>query len=478
MAVKIEEAVRVTPSARQLSWQQLEFYGFIHFGINTFTGRQWGFGNEDPALFNPTEFDASQWVNVCRSAGMTGIILTCKHHDGFCLWPSSYTNHSVKSSPWKNGQGDMVREVADACRAQGLKFGVYLSPWDRHEPSYGDSPAYNAYFQNQLRELLTNYGEIFCVWFDGACGEGKNGKRQQYDWDAYYSLIRELQPNAVISICGPDVRWCGNEAGHMRVSEWSVVPAVMKDNEKIQANSQKVDDDAFSKRIDTREEDLGSREVLARVDEVVWYPSEVDTSIRPKWFYDAADDDQVKTVDQLIELYEKIVGGNACFLLNLPPDRRGLIHENDAWNMAELGQKLRSTYGTNLAAGASVRASQSGTGDGDASCVLDGRSVTFWSPSEKFEPAILEFDLGSVTLFDRIVLQEYIRSGQRIERFQLECKERDKEVWKPLYDGTVIGYKKICRLHATGARYIRLRIAESRLNPMISGFGVYCSQRS
>lgn len=320
MAVTIEKAATIVPSARQLAWQELEFYGFIHFGINMFTGKQWGAGDEDPTIFNPTEFDASQWVDVCHSAGMTGIILTCKHHDGFCLWPSSYTGYSVKSSPWKNGQGDMVREVADASRAKGLKFGVYLSPWDRHDPSYGDSPAYNAYFLNQLRELLTNYGEIFSVWFDGACGEGKNGKRQQYDWDAYYSVIRELQPNAVISVCGPDVRWCGNEAGHTRVSEWSVVPATMKDNEKIHAKSQKEDDGIFSTLINSKEEDLGSREVLAQVDEVIWYPSEVNTSIRPKWFYDWVDDDRVKTVDQLVELYEKIVGGNACFLLNLPPE--------------------------------------------------------------------------------------------------------------------------------------------------------------
>ncbi|NOU75743.1 alpha-fucosidase [Paenibacillus sp. LMG 31458] len=473
MAVTIETAARVTPSERQLLWQQMEFYAFVHFGMNTFTGKQWGFGDEDPSLFNPTEFDANQWVQICQSAGMTGIILTCKHHDGFCLWPSSFTNHSVKFSPWKNGQGDMVREVADACRAHGLKFGVYLSPWDRHELSYGDSPAYNNYFLNQLTELLSNYGEIFCVWFDGACGEGKNGKRQQYDWDAYYTLIRDLQPNAVISVCGPDVRWCGNEAGHMRASEWSVVPASMKDNEKVHAKSQKVDDNSFSKRIDTREEDLGTREVLAQVDEVIWYPSEVDTSIRPNWFYDPADNDLVKTVDQLFELYEKTVGGNSCLLLNLPPDRRGLIHENDARNMSELGKKLRGTYGTNLARGASVRASGSGIGNGDALCILDGRSDTYWTTPEGVATAELEFDLGSIKLFDRIILQEYITSGQRVERFHLACKDSDEEEWRPLYDGTIIGYKRICRLNESRGRFFRLRIAEARLNPMISSFGVY-----
>ncbi|WP_028551519.1 alpha-L-fucosidase [Paenibacillus sp. UNC451MF] len=470
MAVKIEEAAKVTPSARQLAWQQLEFYAFIHFGMNTFTGKQWGLGDEDPQWFHPSEFDAFQWVEVCQSAGMKGIILTCKHHDGFCLWPSEYTNHSVVSSPWSHGRGDMVREVAEACRAHGLKFGVYLSPWDRHEPSYGDSPAYNTYFMNQLRELLTNYGEIFCVWFDGACGEGKNGKVQLYDWDAYYSLIRELQPNAVISVCGPDVRWCGNEAGHTRISEWSVVPATMKDNEKIKEKSQKVDDADFAKRINSREEDIGSRDVLAQVDDVIWYPAEVNTSIRPNWFYDSVEDDKVRTVEQLVELYEKTVGGNAAFLLNLPPDKRGRIHEKDVKNMLELGRRLRSTYSNNLAAHAAATALPSD----DAAYVLDGRSDTYWSPSEGLAPFDIEFDLGSETVFDRIVLKEFIPLGQRIERFQLEYKEG--EVWKLLYTGTVVGYKKICRLNAVTARQIRLRITESRLNPMISSFEVFLSQ--
>jgi len=225
----IKKAVRVRPSMRQLAWQEMEFYAFIHFGMNTFTDREWGLGNESPELFNPTEFNAAQWVEACVSAGMKGLILTCKHHDGFCLWPSKFTEHSVKNSPWKDGKGDVVKEVSDACRKAGIKFGIYLSPWDRHEKTYGDSEKYNIFFMNQLRELLTSYGEIFCVWLDGACGEGPNGRKQVYDWEGYYRLIRELQPNAVISVCGPDVRWCGNESGHCRKSEWSVVPAELLD---------------------------------------------------------------------------------------------------------------------------------------------------------------------------------------------------------------------------------------------------------
>lgn len=233
---QIRYAASITPSPRQLAWQQLEFYAFTHFGMNTFTNREWGDGTEDPALFNPDALDADQWVAAVKSAGMKALILTCKHHDGFCLWPSAYTEHSVKNSPWKNGQGDVVREVSDACRRGGIKFGVYLSPWDRHDARYGQGKPYDDYFVSQLTELATNYGDIFCFWFDGACGEGKNGKKQIYDWERYYAVLRKLQPNAVLNVCGPDVRWCGNEAGHCRKAEWSVVPAELRDAERTASN--------------------------------------------------------------------------------------------------------------------------------------------------------------------------------------------------------------------------------------------------
>lgn len=277
----IEYAANIKPSERQLAVQEMEFYAFFHFTINTFTDMEWGTGKEDPAWFNPEQLDADQWVEACISAGMRGLILTCKHHDGFCLWPSRYTEHTVRNSPWRSGLGDVVKEVADACRRGGIKFGIYLSPWDRHEPSYGDSARYNQFFLNQLRELLTGYGDLFCVWFDGACGEGPNGKRQEYDWEAYYSLIRELQPNAAISVCGPDIRWCGNEAGHCRESEWSVVPSSLRQNEAIQEKSQQADDREFARRYESDEEDLGSRDVIQGEQELVWYPAEVNTSIRP-----------------------------------------------------------------------------------------------------------------------------------------------------------------------------------------------------
>lgn len=473
MAVSIEEAVQVVPTPRQLAWQEMEFYAFIHFGMNTFTGRQWGLGDEDPQLFHPTAYDAAQWVESCRLAGMTGVILTCKHHDGFCLWPSEYTDHSVKYCSWQEGQGDVVRDVAEACREQGLKFGVYLSPWDRHEPSYGDSPVYNAYFQNQLRELLTQYGEIFCVWFDGACGEGPNGKMQVYDWEASYRIIRELQPNAVIAICGPDVRWCGNEAGHTRESEWSVVPAERRSIEEIQAESQQEDDGAFSQKINADTEDLGSRSILAEANRMIWYPAEVDVSIRPEWFYDPGDDDKVKTVEELIDLYESTVGGNSALLLNIPPDQRGLIHETDARHLRELGQWLRDTYGQDLAEGANVWASHTRDSDVQAGNLTDGQSNTYWCPPEGTEQAELVIDLGKEMSFDRVVLKEFIQLGQRIERFQLAYKQ--DEAWVNLYGGTVVGYKKICSFQQTKARYIQLRVTESRINPTLSSFGVYCS---
>ena len=288
-------AAEVTPSARQLKWQQTEFYAFCHFGMNTFTDVEWGTGDTPPEVFQPTDFDADQWAKTIKSAGMRGLILTCKHHDGFCLWPSAYTEYSVKNSPFRDGHGDVVKEVADACKAHGLKFGIYLSPWDRHEPTYGQGEPYNTYYKNQLRELLTNYGELFCIWLDGACGEGKNGKVQKYDWQGYYAVMRALQPNAAICISGPDVRWIGNEAGVCRESEWSVVPSWLAINEYTAEKSQKTDDKRFAKKHNAMVLDLGSRKAIRGETELIWYPAEVDVSIRPGWFYHASQDNKVKS---------------------------------------------------------------------------------------------------------------------------------------------------------------------------------------
>lgn len=272
----LRKAAHVRPSPQQLAWQELEFTCFVHFGMNTFTGREWGDGKEDPKLFNPTAFDARQWARACNDAGMKLLILTCKHHDGFCLWPSKHTEHSVKNSPWKGGKGDVVREVSEACREAGLKFGVYLSPWDRNAKTYG-SDAYNDVYKKQLAELLADYGPVTEVWWDGACGEGPNGKRQVYDWDGYVRVVRELAPQAVIFGMGPDVRWVGNESGLARESEWSVLP-------------KRGPGDQTAK-------DLGHRKYLAGAEELVWYPAECDVSIRPGWFYHADQDDKVKTLE-------------------------------------------------------------------------------------------------------------------------------------------------------------------------------------
>lgn len=439
----VKAAMGVVPDERQLAWQDMEFYAFIHFGINTFTGREWGLGDESPAVFNPEELDADQWVEVCKAAGMKGLILTCKHHDGFCLWPSKYTEHSVKSSPWRAGKGDVVREAAEACKKGGLKFGIYLSPWDRHEKSYGDSGSYNQFYIQQLRELLTSYGDIFCVWLDGACGEGANGKRQVYGWEAYYKVIRELQPRAVISVCGPDVRWCGNEAGHCRKSEWSVVPAYLRDAELVADKSQKSEDPGFSKEVNTGDADLGSREAVRNAGKLVWYPAEVNTSIRPGWFYHAAEDDKVKTPEELLEIYYHSVGGNGSFLLNIPPDRRGMIHENDAECLRKLGNILGKTFAYDLAE--------------EASYTVE-----------------IETDLGEEKAFDRAVLMEEIRLGQRVEGFTLMYREGGS--WRELSAGTVIGHKRICCFPAVTARYLKLIITHSRGNPVIKSFKVYNSQ--
>ncbi|MEW4372252.1 alpha-L-fucosidase [Paenibacillus kandeliae] len=475
MSISIREAATVTPSARQLAWQKLEFYGFIHFTVNTFTDREWGDGTESPDIFHPTELDARQWAQACHAAGMKGLILTCKHHDGFCLWPSRYTEHSVRNSPWRQRQGDLVREVSEACHKYGLKFGIYLSPWDRHERSYGDSEAYNDYFVHQLEELLTEYGDIFSVWFDGACGEGPNGKRQIYDWDRYYAVIRRHQPQAVISVCGPDVRWCGNEAGHTRTSEWCVVPASMQDNEKIQEKSQTEDDATFASRINSDEDDLGSREVIAKADKLIWYPAEVNTSIRPGWFYHATEDDLVKDTDTLMELYERTVGGNSCFLLNLPPDRRGLIHEKDVQVLQELGERIAVYDDNDLAFHAAVQVTECADAQPmlfDGSCLTDGREDTWWQSAEGVEQAMIELDLGQTVTFDRVVLREHIASGQRIEQFTVEVLTASGE-WQVIHMGTVVGYKCICRLAPQQARYMRISIVGSRWCPTLQSVGVF-----
>jgi alpha-L-fucosidase len=453
IAELIGKAARVVPSERQLRWQALEFQAFVHFGMNTFTDREWGEGTENPRLFDLTDLDANQWVEAVKAAGIRGLIVTAKHHDGFCLWPSRFTEHSVKNSPWKGGKGDVVGEVAAACRKASLAFGVYLSPWDRHEPTYGDSPRYNAHFKDQLHELLTNYGEISEVWFDGACGEGPNGKRQVYDWDGYFKLIRELQPGAVISIMGPDARWIGNEAGVTRESEWSVIPVVGFDDLPDEKNPGGI------AHLDAQAQDLGSMERIAAVAKqggrLLWYPGQVDVSIRPGWFYHAAEDDKVKALDHLLDVYYTSVGGNAQLLLNIPPDKRGRIHENDVRRLKELGDRLKATFADNLAAKARISMIYYNSELVDG---IDERGRA--TGCSKRLGTDFEIDLGGPKRFNVAMLKEDLRKGQQVEAFAFDIW--DGKDWKEIARGTTVGYQKLLRFPAVEAAKVRVRILKSR----------------
>ena len=470
-AAIVGTAARLVPTAGQLAWQEMECIAFAHFGMNTFTDREWGEGTEDPALFNPSAFDARQWVRVLKQAGFKMLILTAKHHDGFCLWPSRLTDHSVRRSPWRGGRGDLVREVTDACREAGLKAGIYLSPWDRHEPSYGDSPAYNEHFRGQLRELLSDYGEIAEVWFDGACGEGPNGKRQEYDWPSYYRVIRELQPRALIFGMGPDIRWVGTESGCGRETEWSVVPIAIK--EAAGPGSSLSLDDAFLPG-DMTAADLGSREKLRGAGALAWYPAETDVSIRPGWFYHAKEDGEVKPPDKLLDIYFSSVGQNSVLLLNVPPDRLGLIHENDAKSLIGLRKRLDAIFGTDLTAGAKVESAGAAAGH-PAAALLDRDPLTYWQAAPEKPAATFEIDLRREAAFDTVMLQEYIRLGQRVEEFSLQAWTGTG--WTALAAGTTIGYKRLLRFPAMTARRLRLIISGSRAEPALSGFGLYNSGR-
>jgi len=467
----VQKAADIVPAPNQLAWQELEFIAFTHFGMNTFTDREWGEGTEDPALFNPADFDARQWAQVVKDAGMKMIIVTAKHHDGFCLWPSQLTEHGVKRSPWRGGRGDVVREVAAACREAGLKFGVYLSPWDRHEPTYGDSPVYNEFFRGQLRELLTGYGEVTEVWFDGACGEGPNGKRQVYDWPSYYRVARELQPKAVIFGMGPDLRWVGTESGYGRETEWSVVPIRIREPMAITAGSRMPHciDELFMPG-DMTADDLGSREKLESARALAWYPAETDVSIRPGWFYHASQDAEVKTPERLVDIYFSSVGRNGVLLLNIPPDRRGRIHDSDIRSLRGMRRILDEMFKTDFALSAKIKAGSERKGYG-AVFLVDGDNTTFWTVNEGVEHANLELDLGQEHAFNVAMLQEFIQTGQRVEVFALEAW--DGKEWRVFAKGTTIGYKRLLRFPEVTARKVRLVIAKSRSSPALSSFGLF-----
>ncbi len=420
------------PSPQQLAWQHHEFIAFAHFGMNTFIDREWGEGNEDPKQFNPSDFDARQWATVLKAAGVKLLILTAKHHDGFCLWPSQFTEHSVKNSPWRSGKGDVVREVVDALSEQQIRVGLYLSPWDRNQPTYGDSPAYNQYFRNQLRELLTNYGPIDEVWFDGACGEGPNGKKQEYDWPSYYALIRELQPKALIAISGPDIRWVGNESGVARENESSVVK---------------------------------------RDDHLAWHPAECDVSIRPGWFYHAAEDRNVKSVATLADIYFKSSGRNSVLLLNVPPDRRGRIADADVSRLKEFRAFIDQLYATDYARNAALTASSRRDASADERNLIDGDLSTCWAPADGKDAGYVEFNLGKAQTFNVARIQENIALGERVQAYHVEVFEDGK--WRTITSGQVLGQKQLRRFPPVTAQRVRLVIDQASAPPAISEFGLH-----
>lgn len=440
---KVAMAARLVPSPQQLEWQQMELTAFLHFGINTFTDREWGDGTEDPALFNPTELDAEQWVRTLKDAGFKMVLLTAKHHDGFCLWPTKTTRHSVASSPWKGGKGDVVKELRDACTKYGMKFGVYLSPWDRNAECYGDSPRYNQFFIEQLTELLTNYGEVHEVWFDGANGEGPNGKKQEYDWDAFYKTIQRLQPKAVMAIMGDDVRWVGNEKGIGRETEWSATVLTPGIYARSAENNKRLG--VFGKA-----KDLGSRQMLTNATELFWYPSEVDVSIRPGWFWHEKENDKVKSLKHLTDIYFQSVGYNSVLLLNIPPDRRGLIHEADVARLREFAAYRRQAFANNA--------------------VQNGQ--TQWTAHAGEQ---CEYALKPGSTINVVLLQEDIAHGQRVEDFTVEA--RVGGTWQQLGKGTTVGYKRMLRFPAVEADAIRLTIGQTRLEANIANVAAYYAEQ-
>jgi len=438
-----------------MEWQKLEQIAFIHFSINTFTDMEWGFGNESPELFNPTQLDCRQWVKICKDAGMKGVILTAKHHDGFCLWPSAYTEHCVKNSVWKEGKGDVVREFSEACKEYGLKMGLYLSPWDCNHPDYG-KPEYNQYFKNQLTELLTHYGEVFEIWFDGANGgrgyygtdslHNRTIPADYYDWQGFVDIVRKLQPNCVIhGGAMPDIRWVGNEEGYAGETHWSTMMSqeilAAEKNRQAQLNSGY---------------ENGTR----------WLPSETDVSVRPGWYYHAAEDHKVKTVEQLMDIYYESVGRNSLLLLNLSPDKQGRIFPLDSARLMEWKQQLDLDLGKNLLDDYCTYYSQNSR---SVDFAFDKFFDTYWESFKNY--GYLEIDFGIETTCNRLLLQEHIPEGQKVKAFHADYLENGE--WKTLVKGTTIGYKRILRFIPVKTRKIRIVIDDALAPPQISTVAVF-----
>jgi len=451
------------PDENQLAWHEMEMNAFVHFTTNTFTGKEWGYGDESPSIFNPSAYDADQWVRTFKETGFKGVILTCKHHDGFCLWPSQYTEHSVKNSPWRNGEGDVVRDVMRACKKYELKFGVYLSPWDRNHSDYG-TPAYLEYYRNQLKELFTNYGPVFEMWFDGANGGdgyygGKREKRSingstYYDWPTTLQLVRDMEPAILFfSDAGPGVRWVGNERGVAGETNWNAITP-----DTLHAGK------AGIEKLLNEGHENGTH----------WIPAEVDVSIRKGWFYHAEEDTLVKTPQQLFNIYLTSVGRGSTLLLNVPPDRRGLVHEKDVASLQGFRELLDTEFRTNLALNKKVTATSHRGKDQRyaANHITDGNKDTFWSTNDEVLTGSLEIELEKNQSIKYVVLQEDVRLGQRIKAFSIDVLQGDQ--WESVVRATTIGYKRILRLeHPVQAEAIRINILDAKACPVISNVEVY-----
>ncbi len=450
------------PTDRQLAWHEMEQYAFVHFTTNTFTDKEWGYGDEKESVFNPTAMDVTQWVKTIKAAGLKGLVLTCKHHDGFCLWPSKYTEHSVKNSPYKGGKGNVVDEVEKACRAEGIKFGVYLSPWDRNRADYG-TPSYVEYYRNQLKELFVAHKPVFEMWFDGANGGdgfygGANEKRKidgktYYDWPTTLKMVREMEPAVIFfSDAGPDIRWCGNESGYVSETNWNTITP----------------DTLYAGK-------SGIQELLGTGSEngTSWIPAEVDVSIRPGWFYHAKEDSLVKTPEKLFDIYLSSVGRGANLILNIPPDRRGLINEIDVAALQGWKQLIDGYFKTDLALNKLAVASsfRGNSEEYNAVKVNDGNKETYWATNDEEKTGSVEIDLGKPQLISFVTIQEYIKLGQRVKGFRIEIVKDGK--WVALAKGTTIGYKRIVKTFPTEAQKVRLVITDSKACPTISNLEIY-----
>ncbi len=441
------------PTQRQLTWQNMEYYAFLHFNMNTFTNREWGHGKEKQNAFNPTELDTDQWCRIFKKAGMTGVVITAKHHDGFCIWPSKKTKHSVAHSQWRNGKGDVLAELSKSCKKYGLKFGVYISPWDRNNPIYGkDDAAYNKYFEDQLTELLTHYGEIFEVWWDGANGDRNNpDKHQEYDWPAFVKLVRKLQPNAVMfSDAGPDIRWIGTERGHAGTTNWSTM-----------------------NRDDLRPGIRGKNKILhaGQKGGTHWLPGEVDVSIRPGWYYHKNQDARVKKLKHLAKIYHASVGRNSNLLLNIPIDRRGLVHENDEKELLQLRVYLDQAYKTDLARGSKIIAEPIRGAGFEGQALNDGDDASYWATKDEQTTGEFTVIFDKAQDVNRVVLKEHIKLGQRVEAFEVHVKTA--KGWKKVASATTIGYKRIISFKRIKATQVKIKITKALACPTIGTFEVY-----